>query len=212
MLTVAAAAFWFGGWLFTIFLAVILLGLIWEWSNLAARLSSNDALRFALVLCGVVYIGAAGTALWFLMASGGANPQHRLALLLPLAGSVIATDIGAYFAGRLIGGPKLAPKISPNKTWAGLVGGMLASGIWFTFAVNFFFPRVVGEFPAMLAGFSIAVVAQLGDLLESYMKRRAGVKDSGNFIPGHGGLFDRLDGFLAVFFLLALMWPAMGPV
>ena len=87
---------------------------------------------------------------------------------------VWATDIGAYFAGRSIGGPKLAPRVSPNKTWAGLVGGIV------------------------LATPLLAILAQGGDLYESWLKRRAGVKDSGSVIPGHGGFLDRLDGMVPV--------------
>jgi phosphatidate cytidylyltransferase len=105
-----------------------------------------------------------------------------------------ATDIFAYFAGRAIGGPKLAPKISPNKTWAGLIGGMIGAsfGGW---AVAWYFE--LGS-PFMWIGASMGLVAQLGDLYESWEKRRAGVKDSSRLIPGHGGVLDRLDGLLAV--------------
>jgi phosphatidate cytidylyltransferase len=211
MLAVTVAAFWAGGWIFSLFLAVILLGLMWEWTGLALRLSSKDSVRAALVLAGLVYIGTAGAFLWNLMAEGGDDPDVLLAVIVPIVGSVIATDIGAYFAGRLIGGPKLAPRISPNKTWAGLCGGMLASGLWFAYAMTHFTPGLSRWLPVLAAaGIMIAITAQLGDLLESHMKRRAGVKDSGHFIPGHGGLFDRLDGFLAVFFMLAVLTPLLS--
>jgi phosphatidate cytidylyltransferase len=105
-----------------------------------------------------------------------------------------ATDIFAYFAGRSIGGPKLAPRISPNKTWAGLIGGMIGASFcgW---AVAWYFS--LGT-PFIWIGASMGFVAQLGDLYESWEKRRAGVKDSGKLIPGHGGVLDRLDGLLAV--------------
>lgn len=209
MLAVTGAAFWLGGWLLNAFLLLVVLGLLWEWRRLALRLSGSGATRAVLMLAGLLYVGIAGLALRGLMAAGG-SPAERMALLLPLAGSVIATDIGAYFAGRAIGGPKLAPMISPNKTWAGLGGGMVASALWFSFAIGHFFPGLVSYSATLAGGSAIAVVAQLGDLMESYMKRRAGVKDSGNFLPGHGGLFDRLDGFLAVFFLMAVMWPLAG--
>ena len=113
-----------------------------------------------------------------------------------------ATDIFAYFAGRSIGGPKLAPRISPNKTWAGLAGGMIGAAVcgalvaWsFDLDPIFFY-----------AGGAMGLIAQTGDLYESWMKRKAGVKDSGTLIPGHGGVLDRLDGLLpvavATFFLL----------
>jgi phosphatidate cytidylyltransferase len=107
---------------------------------------------------------------------------------------VWATDIGAYFAGRAIGGPKLAPRLSPNKTWAGLIGGVaLASLLAAVLHRAYGLPlRLALTTPAL------AVIAQAGDLYESWMKRRAGVKDSGTLIPGHGGVLDRLDGLVPV--------------
>jgi phosphatidate cytidylyltransferase len=104
------------------------------------------------------------------------------------------TDICAYFAGRRIGGPKLAPRVSPNKTWAGLIGGMVGALIvGGLVAWAFDLPL-----PFLFAGAPMAVLAQLGDLYESWVKRRCGVKDSSNLIPGHGGVLDRLDGLLPV--------------
>jgi phosphatidate cytidylyltransferase len=105
-----------------------------------------------------------------------------------------ATDICAYFAGRAIGGPKLAPRISPNKTWAGLGGGTLGALIVGAAAAYAFGL----EMPFVFLGAPMAVLAQLGDLYESWVKRRAGVKDSSHLIPGHGGVLDRLDGLLPV--------------
>jgi len=104
------------------------------------------------------------------------------------------TDIGAYFAGRAIGGPKLAPRISPNKTWAGLLGGMAGAAVIGWIAAHFL--RIDGIF--LLLGAPMAALAQAGDLFESWIKRRAGMKDSGSILPGHGGLLDRLDGLLPV--------------
>lgn len=114
---------------------------------------------------------------------------------------VWATDTGAYFAGRSIGGPKLAPRISPNKTWAGLGGGMILAGVagWVMLLALGMGPGTVRfSLLPVLAAPGLAVVAQLGDLFESYLKRRFGVKDSSRIIPGHGGLLDRFDGLLAV--------------
>lgn len=103
-------------------------------------------------------------------------------------------DIGAYFAGRAIGGAKLAPAISPNKTWAGLIGGVvLASAFGALMHVEFGLP-----WRLTLATPFLAVLAQGGDLFESWLKRRAGVKDSGTILPGHGGILDRLDGLIPV--------------
>lgn len=140
---------------------------------------------------GALYIGVPYVALVWLRADAG----NGVATLFWLLGIVWATDTGALFAGRSIGGPKLAPVISPNKTWAGLAGGMLAAA-----AVGVGFALWLGS-PVGLAALisaGLAVVAQAGDLAESLVKRHFGVKDSGTIIPGHGGIFDRVDGLLAV--------------
>jgi phosphatidate cytidylyltransferase len=108
-----------------------------------------------------------------------------------------ATDIFAYFAGRSIGGPRLAPKVSPNKTWAGLIGGMVGAAVvgW----VSAWLFGISAELPDFLwLGAPMGLLAQLGDLYESRVKRRLGVKDSGTLLPGHGGVLDRLDGLLPV--------------
>jgi phosphatidate cytidylyltransferase len=118
-----------------------------------------------------------------------------------------ATDILAYFAGRAVGGPKLAPRISPNKTWAGLAGGVAGAALLGWLAAAFFEME-----PLFLwLGGPMGLIAQAGDLYESWVKRRAGVKDSGTILPGHGGVLDRLDGLLAValattLLLMAGMW------
>lgn len=114
---------------------------------------------------------------------------------------VWATDIGAYFAGRAIGGPKLAPVWSPNKTWSGLIGGMVAA-----LAVGMALTMVL-HVQLRLAALAplLAIAAQMGDLFESQMKRRAGVKDSGRLLPGHGGALDRLDGAVPVLCIVALI-------
>ena len=114
---------------------------------------------------------------------------------------VWATDIGGYFAGRLIGGPKLWPQVSPKKTWAGAIGGFAASlGVASGFAA-FHFGKMI---PILLLGAALSIASQLGDLFESAVKRRFGVKDSSHIIPGHGGLMDRLDGFVAAVVLAAI--------
>jgi phosphatidate cytidylyltransferase len=117
-----------------------------------------------------------------------------LVLVLWLFAVTWATDILAYFAGRAIGGPKLAPRISPNKTWAGLIGGMVGAGLLGWAAAWYFEMEPVFHW----LGAPMGLIAQAGDLYESWVKRRAGVKDSGSILPGHGGVLDRLDGLLAV--------------
>ena len=149
---------------------------------------------------GVAYCGLPVLALVTLRA----EPNGLLLALWALA-LVWATDIGAFFAGRSIGGPRLAPRISPAKTWSGLIGGvllatLLAAGL-----------HAADGLPLhlLLATPFLAVLAQAGDLFESVLKRRAGVKDSGGILPGHGGVLDRLDGVVPVApvaALLALLW------
>jgi phosphatidate cytidylyltransferase len=114
---------------------------------------------------------------------------------------VWVTDIGGYFAGRGIGGPKLWPRVSPKKTWAGAIGGFVAS----LFVAAGFAAFGLGKTgPLVLLGAVLSVASQLGDLFESAVKRRFGVKDSSHIIPGHGGLLDRLDGFVAAVVLAAI--------
>ncbi|WP_169569187.1 phosphatidate cytidylyltransferase [Sneathiella limimaris] len=111
---------------------------------------------------------------------------------------VWATDIGAYFFGRSIGGPKIAPSISPNKTWAGLIGGMICSAITAALCNAYLLHIEISEIWIALAGACLAVLAQVGDFFESGWKRHFGIKDASNLIPGHGGVLDRLDGVLFV--------------
>ena len=123
-----------------------------------------------------------------------------IALILILL-VVWVTDIGGYFAGRGIGGPKLWPRVSPKKTWAGAIGGFAASLV---IAGGFAVFGLGKTGPLLLLGAILSIASQLGDLLESAVKRRFGVKDSSQIIPGHGGLMDRLDGFVAAVVLAAI--------
>jgi phosphatidate cytidylyltransferase len=141
----------------------------------------------------------AGYGLWHVRTDLG--PQGFPAMLW-LALVVVATDVAGYFAGRLIGGPKFWPRVSPSKTWAGTVAGWVGAA-----AVGFAFAAPVAGAAAALAGVSVAVAmaSQIGDAAESAIKRRVGVKDASRLIPGHGGVMDRFDGMLgaAVMFLIA---------
>jgi phosphatidate cytidylyltransferase len=139
---------------------------------------------------------------------------HGAGVIFYIVLVIAATDIGGYFAGKGIGGPKLAPSISPNKTWAGLIGGMVLAGI-----AGFGFVKILSFAGAwhvyekataflvvtIILSVVLAPIAQLGDLLESWIKRKRGAKDSGNLIPGHGGILDRVDGYLTVAPLVALI-------
>ncbi|THD62804.1 MAG: phosphatidate cytidylyltransferase [Bradyrhizobium sp.] len=122
---------------------------------------------------------------------------------------VWATDTGGYFAGRGIGGPKLWVRVSPKKTWAGAVGGFVASLV---VAAGFAAFGLGKTGPLLLLGAVLSIVSQLGDLFESAVKRRFGVKDSSHIIPGHGGLLDRLDGFVAAIVLAAIFGILRGGV
>ena len=201
MIAVAGTALWLGGWVWTAFVVAVALGVLWEWWGLSRAIAKSNAGLFAWMFAGLAYVGFAAFVIWGLR-------HDDISAVLAVVLCVIAIDVGAYFAGRTIGGPKIAPAISPSKTWAGLFGGIIAAtaaivvyGAWFW--ANFPLPGSeydwVTELPRAIAiGSTVTVLAQLGDFFESWMKRRAGVKDSGNLIPGHGGLFDRVDGLLAV--------------
>lgn len=140
---------------------------------------------------GAVYLPSACLALIWLRYA----PELGRGIIFWLVAVVWATDVGAYFAGRTVGGPKLAPRISPKKTWSGLFGGVLAAAVVGMAAA--LLGATGGILGPVLASAALALLSQVGDLIESRLKRRAGVKDSGTLIPGHGGLLDRVDGLLA---------------
>jgi phosphatidate cytidylyltransferase len=138
---------------------------------------------------GVLYAGLPAVALVWLR--GGGRGLEAILLLLLV---VWATDTGAFIAGRTIGGPRLWARVSPNKTWAGLGGGVMAGGI-----VAWAFARAIGSASpglVLVLGMVLAAVSQAGDLLESAIKRAYGVKDASSLIPGHGGFMDRVDGLI----------------
>ena len=122
---------------------------------------------------------------------------------------VWGTDIGGYFAGRGIGGPKLWPRVSPKKTWAGAIGGFVASLVIAAGFAAFGYGKAL---PLLVLAAALSIAAQFGDLFESAVKRHFGVKDSSHIIPGHGGLMDRLDGFVAAIVLAAIFGSLRGGV
>jgi phosphatidate cytidylyltransferase len=196
MMLIAAGAIWVGGPLFAMFIAIVTVGLLFEWTKLVLKFTSNPVARVFWILGGLVYVGIATAFIVFL------REFAEIYILLGIIGVVIATDTGAYFAGRTFGGPKIAPAISPSKTWSGLFGGMAAAALFISVEGHYTEGFALWQ---PLTGAAMAVVAQVGDFFESWMKRRAGVKDSGNLIPGHGGLFDRADGLVAVLFATAIV-------
>lgn len=214
MLAIAGVAFWAGGLWLDLFVAAVALGVFVEYVRLAGKIATDPARLSSMVIAGAIYIGWAGLAL-------AVMPEP---LMLAVLGLVICTDTGAYFTGRSLGGPKIAPKISPSKTWSGLFGGMAAAGIWAALVVlsASYLVSAIGPTGASLAsalevanlgmaaiaGAVLAIFAQAGDFYESWLKRRAGVKDSSRLIPGHGGLFDRVDGLLPVAIIAGTAWAA----
>ena len=157
--------------------------------------------RLPRLALGILYCALPVLALIFLR-----RQEHGLLFAFWAMSLVWACDIGAFFAGRAIGGPKLAPALSPNKTWAGLIGGVTLATI-----VALLLHRYEGlPWRMTLATPLLAVLAQGGDLYESWLKRQAGVKDSGSILPGHGGILDRVDGLVPVAPVAALV--AIAPL
>lgn len=157
-------------------------------ATVALAKERHQAARWPLL--GTPYVGLPVLSLlWLRM---GADGDRHLVWLL---GVVWSMDTAAYFVGRTIGGPKLAPGISPNKTWSGLIGGVVASGLW-GLMVSVMTNRPGAMVTIGVLSAALGAWAQVGDLAESALKRRFGRKDSGNLIPGHGGMMDRLDGLL----------------
>jgi phosphatidate cytidylyltransferase len=184
MITVAIIAAIAGGYVFAVFAAAAATAMYYEWRKL------TRGWGFRWDLAGFLYALLPALALLWIRD----RSDDTLALLLWVFIVTWSTDIGAYFVGRAFGRKKLAPAISPGKTVAGLYGGAIAAGLfgaaWVVFA---------GLKPTLLLlAPAFAVAAQMGDLFESWLKRRAGVKDSGNLLPGHGGALDRLDGLVPV--------------
>jgi phosphatidate cytidylyltransferase len=154
---------------------------------------------------GIPYFGVGVVALVWLRQPSGAGGVNVIVLLLV----VWASDIGAYVAGRAIGGPRLAPAISPGKTWSGAVGGLVAAALIGAAASAILRNGPVFWRP-MLFAVLIGIIGQAGDLFESQLKRHFGVKDSGSMIPGHGGLLDRLDALLTAVPAAALLALILG--
>jgi phosphatidate cytidylyltransferase len=192
-----------GAWFSTlIVLATVIMS--FEWAgivNSGKRPEIDEYERKKWMNYGILYVAIFSSSLLYLR-----NMESGFSAILFMLLVVWATDIAAYFTGRAIGGPKIYPKISPNKTWAGLAGGMFAAGIIGAFASVFMHSGNV--FTMFILGLCLAVISQAGDFLESWIKRKFGVKDSGTIIPGHGGVMDRVDGITTVapaFAIIALI-------
>ena len=233
LIAVAATALWLGGFAFWLLVAVAGIIMIHEWGGLhdatpGQKKLAQYALTVPLAIMapvaagpGFLSFGLVLGAMFFIaavtrngMLGGGAlyvglpvlallvlrDADNGLLLAFWAMALVWACDIGAYFAGRTIGGPKLMPRVSPNKTWAGLLGGVAGAGLFAAILTLWGLDwRLAAATPLL------AVLAQAGDLYESWLKRRAGVKDSGSLLPGHGGVLDRLDGLVPVAPVAALL-------
>lgn len=199
MLLLISLVLWLGGFWFDIFVAIIAIICLKEFITIGILGFRDLWPRVAVISMGIIYLSLATYAIVSL-------PNSVFASLLVI---VVATDVGAYFSGRTFGGPKIAPHISPSKTWAGLVGGFIAAGL---ISTNIFFwfnsgsSSIIMTTIAFGVGGVLAIVAQAGDFFESWLKRRAGLKDSSNLIPGHGGVFDRVDGLLPVAIIGSALW------
>jgi phosphatidate cytidylyltransferase len=196
------ACVWLGGAVFVGIVGLMIVGLAVEWFRLLGRREQRVCPVWSVT--GLGYVAVAGAALFWLRSAPGVGRANTLFLLVV----VWSSDIGAYVVGRVIGGPRLAPRISPGKTLSGAAGGLLAA-----VAAGMLAAHVLANgspWRAIAVAALLGVVAQGGDLLESFVKRRLEVKDSGHLIPGHGGLFDRLDALLAAAPVAALLALILG--
>jgi len=175
---------------------LLMIGILFAGAALVAGLGGRESGYWPAF--GLIYSGFPSIALTLLRGDTG----DGFAAILFLFAVVWATDIFAYFNGRALGGPKLAPRFSPNKTWSGAIGGAAAGVAAGVACAAFITPA--GGVPIPLVALLLSVIAQVGDLGESWVKRKFHVKDSSQLIPGHGGVMDRLDGFWAAS-LLALI-------
>ncbi|HUE78566.1 MAG TPA: phosphatidate cytidylyltransferase [Sphingomicrobium sp.] len=189
MMIVALAAAVLGGYTFAILVAAAATAMFYEWTRIVRGWGPGWAIG------GFVYALIPALALLWVRD----RADDGLALVLWIFIVTWATDMGAYFVGRAVGRRKLAPSISPGKTVEGLYGGVVAAAI---VAGGWVWLNGLNLALVILAPL-FAIAAQGGDLFESWMKRRAGLKDSGNWLPGHGGLLDRLDGLVPVAILTA---------
>jgi phosphatidate cytidylyltransferase len=188
-----------GGWPFVAFWTLAACIVLWEWSRLVKAGSTSTAAFVGWMVAGLAYAGVLVLAPAILRADAALG----FVAIVFLFAVVWSTDVFAYFAGRAFGGPKLMPAVSPKKTWSGALGGTLGA-----VAAALIVLKVAGlQLTVAVAAVALflSVVSQLGDLLESAIKRRFNAKDSSQLLPGHGGLMDRLDGFLTAVLAAAMV-------
>jgi phosphatidate cytidylyltransferase len=208
MAPVTVGIAWFGGAPFVLFWTAAASIVLWEWSRLVIGASHRTARGYSWFALWMVAGFAYASVLLLGPVILRRDPALGFDAILFLFAVVWATDIAAYFAGRAIGGPKLLPAVSPNKTWSGAAGGTLggvAAGLLVCkFAGLDLAPMLV------LVALLLSVASQAGDLVESAIKRHFGAKDASQIIPGHGGLMDRLDGFLTAVLAAVMVGMARG--
>ncbi len=213
LLVIAGVAIGFGGLWFAGFLAVMSAVMVWEvlvmWrAGAGSGAKNSNIVALLLVIGSITAICASALALSFIR-------ELSLPLLVFLILCVLGSDIGGYFIGRLVGGPRLWVRISPNKTWSGTIGGwalaIILGGGFMMVGLGSLGGGIGGGIgggggfglgTVIMTAFLLALSAQAGDLTQSAMKRYFGVKDSSNLLPGHGGLFDRFDGMIAASLVL----------
>lgn len=178
---------WYGGWLFGLMVLAFLALALWEWWKMSRKFIGSDVNVYKAG--GILYILFCFYSFFILGNELWNNAALALILIAP------AGDVGAYFAGKIIGGVKMIPSLSPNKTWAGF-GGALGGSIVMAFLCWLFGLHVETLSFVLWGGLFIGISGQAGDLLVSWSKRKAGVKDTGWLFPGHGGVLDRIDSLL----------------
>ena len=209
MMAAALGALWLGGLVLDLFIIAVAAATYFEFARLILRIEMGALARVFGWLAGAAYIVAAAYVL--------VSAASREAIVL-IVGCVVFVDTFAYGFGRTFGGPKIAPKISPSKTWAGLGGGVVgATTALVLFLLFSEYGSTVTYRPPLewallvVPGAMIAVLAQAGDFFESWLKRKAKMKDSSNLIPGHGGVFDRTDGILPVAIFFGAVFSTLAP-
>lgn len=190
-----------GGFLFNVSIVVAAMLMSFEWNRLTQSNSNKDR-KLLWKFVGLFYIALPAVSLMYI-----ANKDIGNKVIMWLFITVWAADTGAFFVGKLVGGPKLAPKISPGKTWSGFFGAVVMSccvGIVSAWVFN-----SSDRYAILALTVTVGVYAQVGDLFESWIKRQFGAKDSGGIMPGHGGILDRADGIVvtAPKIALVLMFP-----
>lgn len=185
-----------GGWAYAI-LAALCIGIaLAEWVNITKHIPGSTLFQTALILLGIVYLG--GSFLEMVVLRRQMDGAYWTIIFMLV---IWASDSTAYLFGKTIGGPKMSPTISPNKTWSGYAGALIGPALVLMAAVHVipFFPEALPT-PSLLvtalAGILVGIAGQSGDLMISAMKRKAGLKDTGALIPGHGGILDRIDALL----------------